>query len=384
MNTFTGIDAPAGNGLPTLRPEVASLPAYVPGVRAEAPNTAALASNESHFDPLPSVLQSVFNAADIMNRYPDAGSLVLRERLAEHLGASVDEVAVGPGSLGVLNQIITAFCQPGDEVIYPWRSFEAYPIVVQLAGATSVPVPLRTDEGHDLEGMLAAVTDRTRVIIICTPNNPTGVPVPHTELASFLGRLRTDILVVIDEAYIEYATAADTADTLALFRRHANVCLLRTFSKAYGLAGLRIGYALATPEVSEGLRKTCLPFSVSALAQQAATTSLDAQDEMRARVRTVTTERDRLLLLLHAAGYDIPDSQANFLWLRCTNETREQLVADFREAGILVRGYARDGIRISLAGKEANDRVLALLTNHALRPRTDTQLSPRTSTSSEL
>ena len=352
-------------GLPCLRPEVASIPAYVPGVRADADGMAALASNESHFRPLPSVMQSVLGAADAMNRYPDASSLLLRERLAEQLDATVDEVTVGPGSLGVLNQIISAYCRPGDEVIFPWRSFEAYPIVVQLAGATSVPVPLRPDEGHDLEAMLAGVTDRTRIIIICTPNNPTGVPVPHTELEEFLVRVRSDILVVIDEAYIEYATAGDTPDTLALCRQHPNVCLLRTFSKAYGLAGLRIGYALASHDVSEGLRKTCLPFAVSALAQQAAIASLDAQSEMRTRVQAVASERERVLPALRAAGYDIPESQANFLWLRCDDETRESLVGDFRSAGILVRGYARDGIRISLADAESNDRVLALLSNHS-------------------
>ena len=365
MNTLSAVAVSPVTGLPSLRPEVASLPAYVPGVRAEAAAMAALASNESHFHPLPPVLQSVLSAANTMNRYPDPSSLVLRGRLAEQLEATVDEVTVGPGSLGVLNQIISAYCRPGDEVIFPWRSFEAYPIVVQLAGAATVPVPLRPDEGHDLEAMLAAVTHRTRVIIICTPNNPTGVPVPHAELKEFLGRVRSDILVVIDEAYIEYATAGDTPDTLALYRQHPNVCLLRTFSKAYGLAGLRIGYALASHDISEGLRKTCLPFAVSALAQQAAIASLNAQSEMRARVQCVVNERERLLPALRSAGYAIPESQANFLWLRCNDETRESLVSDFRTAGILVRGYARDGIRISLADTGANDRVLALLSNRA-------------------
>ncbi|WP_422758535.1 histidinol-phosphate transaminase [Paenarthrobacter sp. C1] len=375
MNTLTDSAAPVGNGLPTLRPEVASLPRYVPGVRAEGPDVAALASNESHFDPLPSVLRGVFSAASTLNRYPDAGSLMLRARLAEHLGATMDEVAVGPGSLGVLNQIISAFCRPGDEVIFPWRSFEAYPLVVQLAGATSVPVPLRDDESHDLNAMLAAVTEQTRVIIICTPNNPTGVPVPHSKIEEFLGLVRSDILVVIDEAYIEFATAADTPDTLALYREHPNVCLLRTFSKAYGLAGLRIGYAVASRDIAEGLRKTALPFSVSALAQEAAIASLDAQDEIRDRVNAVVKERERLLPALRAAGYNIPDSQANFLWLRCDDDAREKLVADFNAAGILVRGYARDGVRISLADAEANQGVLSLLTNQSPKLTADANLA---------
>ncbi|MFK4637182.1 histidinol-phosphate transaminase [Paenarthrobacter histidinolovorans] len=351
--------------LPALRPEVASLPAYVPGVRAQTLDTAALASNESHFNPLPSVRQAVFGAAATMNRYPDAASVALRARLAQHLEATPDEIVVGAGSLGVLSQIMSAYCRPGDEVIFPWRSFEAYPLVVQLAGATSVPVPLRPDESHDLDGILAAITNRTRVIIICTPNNPTGVPVPHAELAKFLESVRSDVLVIIDEAYIEYATAKDTANSLALYRQHPNVCLLRTFSKAYGLAGLRIGYALATPGIAEGLRKAGLPFSVSALAQQAAITSLDARAEMLTRVQAVVCERERILLSLRSAGYDIPDSQANFLWLRCGDETRVPLEERFQSAGILVRGYARDGIRISVADAEANNRVINLLAAQA-------------------
>lgn len=352
---------------PSLRAEVSSLPAYVPGSRAEAAAMAALASNESHFEPLPSVLRTVFDAARTMNRYPDTSSLALRERIAGNLAATVDEVTVGPGSLGVLSQIISAFCRPGDEVIFPWRSFEAYPILVQLAGATSIPVPLRRDEGHDLEAMLDSLTERTRVIIVCTPNNPTGVPVSHGELDEFLGRVRSDILVVIDEAYIEYATAADTPDSLALYRRYPNVCLLRTFSKAYGLAGLRIGYALAGGHLSEGLRKAALPFSVSAMAQQAAIASLDAEGEMRTRVQAVVSEREKLLPALRTAGWDIPASQTNFLWLRCSDESRERLVGAFRDAGILVRGYPGDGVRISLADTEANNRVLAVLANAALR-----------------
>ncbi|WP_458114006.1 histidinol-phosphate transaminase [Arthrobacter sp. R1-13] len=351
---------------PALRSEVSSLPAYVPGVRAEAAAMAALASNESHFEPLPSVLNSVFDAAHALNRYPDTSSFALRERIAGQLAATVDEVTVGPGSLGVLNQIISAFCSPGDEVVFPWRSFEAYPILVQLAAATPIPVPLLPNEGHDLEAMLDAVTERTRVIIVCTPNNPTGVPVSHSELEGFLVRVRSDILVVVDEAYIEYATAADTPDTLALYRRYPNVCLLRTFSKAYGLAGLRIGYALAGSHLSEGLRKTGLPFSVSALAQEAAVASLDAEGEMRTRVQAVVSERERVLQTLGTAGWDLPETQTNFLWMRCNDQIRETLVDAFKAAGILVRGYASDGVRISLADTEANNRVLDVLTSPAL------------------
>ena len=359
---------PRSTGGPSMRPAVSALPAYVPGCRGAGDAMVALASNESHYDPLPSVLREVIGAAERLNRYPDMGSLALRERLADHLSASVDEVAVGPGSVGVLSQIISAFCGLGDEVVFAWRSFEAYPLLVKLAGARAVPVPLRQDEGHDLPGMLAAITERTRVIIVCTPNNPTGVPVSHTELEQFLQGVPPEVLVVIDEAYVEYATAPDSPDSLALYRRHPNVCVLRTFSKAYGLAGLRVGYALAAPHLAEGLRKTAIPFAVSALAQQAAISSLDAEHEMRARAKVVVQERERLTAALRRYGWDVPESEANFLWLRTEDPARERLVEAFAAAGILVRGYPGDGVRISLAAAAANDRVLTVLADETLRP----------------
>ena len=160
---------------------------------------------------------------------------------------------MGPGSVGVLQQIITGLCDAGDEVVFAWRSFEAYPILVELAGARPVRIPLDDAEGHDLDAMAAAVTDRTKVILLCTPNNPTGVPISHDRLEAFLQAVRSDVLVVIDEAYVEYADAGSGPDSLALYRRYPNVCILRTFSKAYGLAGLRVGYAITTAAIAEGL-----------------------------------------------------------------------------------------------------------------------------------
>src|SRR6478752_1770264 len=212
--------------VPTLRGAVTGLPSYVPGRRSAGPDIAAVE---------------------------------LRERLARHLGVTVEEVAVGPGSVGVLQQIITGLCDAGDEVVFAWRSFEAYPILVELAGARPVRVPLDDAEGHDLDAMAAAVTERTKVILLCTPNNPTGVPIGHGRLEAFLQSVRSDVPVVIDEAYVEYADAGSGPESLALYRRYPNVCILRTFSKAYGLAGLRVGYAIATPAIAEGLRRTALP-----------------------------------------------------------------------------------------------------------------------------
>ena len=233
--------------LPTLRGAVAGLPPYVPGRRSAGMDIAALASNESHYEPLPAAAAAVAAAAGTMNRYPDSAAVELRERIARHLGVTAGEVAVGPGSVGVLQQIITGLCDAGDEVIFAWRSFEAYPILVELAGARPVRIPLDGAEGHDLDAMAAAVTARTKVILLCTPNNPTGVPISHERIEAFLRSVRSDILVVIDEAYVEYAEAGSGPDSLALYRQYPNVCILRTFSKAYGLAGLRVGYAVAAP-----------------------------------------------------------------------------------------------------------------------------------------
>lgn len=354
-----------GTALPTLRGAVAGLPAYVPGRRGAGADIAALASNESHYDPLPAAVAAVAEAAGRMNRYPDSAALELRERLARHLGVTAGEVAVGPGSVGVLQQIITGLCDAGDEVVFAWRSFEAYPILVELAGARPVRIPLDDAEGHDLDAMAAAVTDRTKVILLCTPNNPTGVPISHERVEAFLQSVPSSVLVVIDEAYVEYADAGSGPDSLALYRRYPNVCILRTFSKAYGLAGLRVGYAIATPAIAEGLRRTALPFAVSALAQKAALASLDAGEEMAARVSLVRQERARMATALEAQGWKLQPSQGNFLWIRADEDLRGRLVEAFDAAGILVRAYQGDGVRITVADPASNDRVLKLLAAHA-------------------
>jgi histidinol-phosphate aminotransferase len=322
---------------------------------------AALASNESHYEPLPAAITAVAAAAGAMNRYPDSAAVELRERLASHLGVTAGEVAVGPGSVGVLQQIITGLCDAGDEVIFAWRSFEAYPILVELAGARPVRIPLDDAEGHDLDAMAAAVTARTKVILLCTPNNPTGVPITHERIEAFLQSVRSDILVVIDEAYVEYAEAGSGPDSLALYREYPNVCILRTFSKAYGLAGLRVGYAVAAPDIAEGVRRTAIPFAVTALAQKAAVASLDAADQMQARVAAVKEERSRLAARLEAQGWKLQPSQGNFLWIRADDDLAARLVAAFDQEGILVRAYPGDGIRITVADPASNDRVLQVL-----------------------
>ena len=347
---------------PTLRAAVASLPAYVAGRSAATELTAALASNESHFAPLPSVTTAIAAEADRVHRYPDMGSADVREAIAGHHGVSADEVATGPGSSGVLQQVITAVCDAGDEVVFAWRSFEAYPILVTLAGAQPVPVPLLDTEHHDLPAMAAAVTDRTRLVLLCSPNNPTGVSISAAALEEFLRAVPPHVLVVLDEAYIEFQRGPGV-DSLGFYRRYPNLCILRTFSKAYGLAGLRIGYAIARPELADGLRRTAIPFGVNRMAQAAAAASLAAGDEIQARTEAVAQERARVIAALRGCGWDVPDSQANFYWLRASDGLRGELLDALAGADILARGYAGDGVRVTLADRETNDRVLAVLSD---------------------
>ncbi|KNX39058.1 histidinol-phosphate transaminase [Luteipulveratus halotolerans] len=343
-----------------LRTTLAGVPAYKAGKPA-APRTDVttykISSNENPYPPLPSVLKVVQDAATSINRYPDMAVSGLTHRLAETLDVPVEHLATGTGSVGVLGQLLQITCEPGDEVVYAWRSFEAYPIVVALAGATSVQVPLTADARHDLDAMADAITDKTRLVIVCTPNNPTGPAVHADELDAFLAKVPSDVLVVIDEAYLEFGRDDAAPVALDLYRAHANVAVLRTFSKAYGLAGLRVGYCVAQAPVAEALRKAAVPFGVNALAQEAAIASLDAYDELAERVDALVAERVRVLAALREQGWPVPDSEANFVWLPLGDDT-----VAFAEAadaaGLVVRPFAGEGCRCTIAETEANDRLI--------------------------
>ncbi|MEO7071258.1 MAG: histidinol-phosphate transaminase [Nostocoides sp.] len=343
-----------------LRAALARVPAYKAG-RPAAPRTDLTAykisSNENPYPPLPSVLDVVREAATEMNRYPDMAVTDLTDRLAQALDVAPERIATGTGSVGVLGQIIAATCDAGDQVIHAWRSFEAYPIVVALAGAESVMVGLDDRQRHRLDAMYAAITDRTKVVIVCTPNNPTGPGVTHAELARFVERVPEHVLVVIDEAYVEFVTMDDAPDAIAIQRSHPNVVVLRTFSKAYGLAGLRIGYAVGSPDVVEALRKTAVPFGVSTIAQRAAIASLDAFGELEVRVKDLVAERERVLAELREQGWGIPDSQANFVWFPIGDQALA-FAAACADAGLSVRPFDGDGVRVTIAETEANDRLL--------------------------
>ncbi len=347
-----------------LRPAVAGLPAYVAGRSAPAgPDlvTYKLSSNENPFPPLPGVLEAVARASASMNRYPDIANGLASTALAEHLGVEVERLALGTGSVGVLYHLLQAVCGPGDEVVHAWRSFEAYPIAVQLTGARWVGVPLAAGAEHDLDAMLTAVGPATRAVLLCSPNNPTGPALRHDEVAAFLDAVPDDVLVVVDEAYVEFVTEPSAVRGLEVAHGRDNVVVLRTFSKAYGLAGFRVGYCVAEPRLAQAVRSVALPFGVSLPAQAAVVASLEHEAELRSRVAELVERRDALAAGLRERGLDVPDAQGNFVWLPSGPRTTE-VAATFADAGLVVRPYASgrpgDGVRITVGETEANARVL--------------------------
>lgn len=349
-----------GTAVPRTRPDLAALPAYVPG--KSKPGIIKLASNETTQVPLPSVLGAIADAAQGLNRYPDNGAVALREALAAKLGVAVGNVAVGCGSVSLCEQLMQATCADGDEVLFAWRSFEAYPLLARIVGATPVQVALSSEHVHDLDAMVAAISDRTRLIFVCNPNNPTGTVVSKAELERFLAAVPAHVVVVLDEAYFEYLrpdgfAAGDVPDGVELGRTRPNVVVLRTFSKAYGLAGLRVGYAVGDPTLMATLGKVYVPFSVNSLAQAAAIASLAAQEELLARTDDVVSERVRVAEALRDVGYIAPPSQANFVWLPL-GALAVPFAQDCADAGVLIRPFAGEGVRVTIGAPSENDAFL--------------------------
>lgn len=347
------------------RADLDALPAYVPGrsvadlVRelgiAEA---IKLASNEVPFGPLPGVAEAVTAAVTSSHRYPDMGVVELRDKLARRHGVNADRLVTGCGSVALAEHLIKASCLPGDEVVYAWRSFEAYPIIAAGVGATSVRVPNTAGHAHDLSAMAAAITDRTRVAIVCNPNNPTGTAVHQAELDRFLDDVPSDVLVVLDEAYREFVTDEQVPDGLATYGDRPNVVVLRTLSKAWGMAGLRVGFLVAQPEVAAAIRKVVTPFSTSLVAQAAALAALDAEDEVRRRCAIVVAERDRVTEALRKLSVDVPASQSNFVWLPL-GDRAAAFGAACESRGVIVRTFQPDGVRVTIGTPEENDAFLA-------------------------
>ncbi|MEV4455196.1 histidinol-phosphate transaminase [Microbispora sp. NPDC004025] len=345
--------------MPRFRSILDTMPAYKPGKAVVSPDGRSykLSSNESPFGPLPSVVEAIARAATEIHRYPDPGAVRLTETVAERFGVPYDHVALGAGSVAVAQQILEAVGEPGADVVYAWRSFEAYPLLVGLSGANAVEVPLR-DETHDLDAMAEAITPETRLVFVCNPNNPTGTVNRTEELVRFLDRVPENVTVVLDEAYREYVRDVDVPDGLTLYRDRPNVAVLRTFSKAYGLAGLRVGYLIGHEPVAAAVRKTLLPFAVNHLAQAAAIASLQAEDELQERVDNVVKERARVRETLLSQGWTVPPTEANFVWLRLGERTME-FAGACAAVGVAVRPFEGEGARISIGDPEANDVFLA-------------------------
>jgi histidinol-phosphate aminotransferase len=307
-----------------------------------------------------------------VNRYPDPVSSRLRAALGGFLGVPEEDIVTGGGSLGALNQLLAAFAghrEDGtqDEVVYAWRSFEAYPISVGLAGAKSIQVPVQADGRHDLDAMASAVTDNTRIVLLCTPNNPTGPALRTDEVERFIAGVPPHVVVVIDEAYQEFVRDPEAVDGLEMYRKHANVVVLRTFSKAHGLAGLRVGYSISQPGITQYLRVAAVPFAVSSLAEAAAIASLAHFDQVVGRVQTLVDERDRVTAGLQALGWDVPDAQGNFVWLALGDATQD-FAAQAQAKGLSVRAFGAEGVRVSIGEPEANTRFLELCRTYTKVP----------------
>lgn len=337
-----------------IRPEVDALPRYRPG--RSLPGAAKLSSNENPFGPSAPVREAAAAELPGLNRYPDFGASDLTEAIASHLGVADDQVCMGTGSSAVLLAALSVVCVPGSEVVFPWRSFESYPIAAPSVGAACVPVPLTPSWELDLPALSAAVGPATAAVLLCTPNNPTGPALTLEQVRSFVAGVPAEVLVIVDEAYIELATAPGVSSAVALIAEHPNVLVLRTFSKVYALAGLRVGYGIGHADLVSAVRAVSIPFGVSSVAQAAALAALSDQDAVRHSVAATVAERTRVIAALRALGYDVPDSQSNFYWIPAA-QSGPNFVEACAASGLVVRPFP-EGVRISIGTREDDDRVI--------------------------
>lgn len=356
------------------RPVLDRLPKYAAGkppAPIEGLTSYKLSSNENPLPPIPAVLDAIREQTGIF-RYPDPLSTNLRNALAEKLEVPAADIVTGAGSLGALTQILNTYAGQNDdgtmdEVVYAWRSFEAYPIVVGTAGARAVEVPVLADGRHDLDAMAAAVNERTTVVLLCTPNNPTGPILRTEEVERFIESIPQNVLVVIDEAYTEFIRDDAAVNGIEMYRKYPNVAVLRTFSKAHGLANLRVGYSISRPQITEHLRVIATPFAVSTLAEQAAIASLTHEADVAARVESLVQERERVAAGLREFGWELPETQSNFVWLALGEHAVDFATYAGRHA-LSVRAFAGEGVRVSIGEVEANDRLLEICRNYPNKP----------------
>jgi histidinol-phosphate aminotransferase len=322
-----------------------------------------LASNETPWGPAKPVLDAIAESAGSLNRYPDPGGTFLRKRLAERHDTSPERIVLGNGSCDILLGAAQAMLEPGAEIVYAWPSFSMYPHLAALTGARAISVPLRDDETHDLDAMLRAITAATRIVLVCNPNNPTGTALPLAEISDFIAQVPRHVAVIVDEAYVEFNLLQDPDDSLDLVKRHNNVVLLRTFSKVYGLCGLRVGYGLGPETFRDAVDRIRQPFSVNALAQAAAAEALRHQDEVARRVERTAIERVHMESELDSRGLIVTPSQANFSWVAVDDE--ERVLQGLEQRGVIVRGGGALGdpghLRVTYGTRAENQRFLDAL-----------------------
>jgi len=349
-----------------IRPAVAGLPPYRPGKAAEQAeaehgirDAVKLASNENPYQPIPEVVQAMQDAATGVNRYADHRATALRVAIGEWIGVGEDQVAIGCGSVGLLQQLFLTYVDAGDQVVSPWRSFEAYPIFAQLMGAGFVEVPLVAHR-FDLEAVADAVTPTTKLVLLATPNNPTGTAVSTAELHAFVTAVPADVMVVVDEAYREFLDPSFGDPVRDLVPEFANVVVTRTLSKAFGLAGVRTGYLVGHPDVVTEVDKTLVPFAVNAVAQAGALAAVRNAEAYEPAIDRLVAERDRVVSALTDAGWTLPDSQANFVYLELGERTLDVCV-ELERHGVVARPFADEGLRVTIGTPEENDKFLVAL-----------------------
>lgn len=347
---------------PRIRADIEAIPAYKAGQPPRiAPGVTSykLSSNENHFPPLPGVLDAVTAEIEEIHRYPDFASRALIAALAERFNVPEEHLSVGTGSVALVQQLMQITTLPGDSVVFGWRAFESYPIMTGIQGATARKIPLDSNDRHDLPAMLEAIDSTTRIVYVCNPNNPTSTAVHEPSLRTFIESVPPDVVVVLDEAYREFVDPGAIPDGLDFYRTHPNVAVLRTFSKAYGLAGLRVGFCIAQDEITTAMRKVQLPFGVSSVAQAAAVAALNHEPDMMERVVMIREERARIDSGLRAIGLNPAESEANFLWLRL-GENAMDFAEACEVAGLAVRPFPGEGVRITIGEPLANSRLLEI------------------------
>jgi histidinol-phosphate aminotransferase len=356
----------------TFAQKLARLPHYEPGTSlddaraaAETADAIKLASNESPAPPHPAVVEAIARAAADANRYPDPEARLLRSRIADRYDTDPARIAVSNGSCEILLAAAEALCEEGAEVVYAWPSFSIYPHMTALSGARDVRVPLADGDVHDLDAIAEEITAATQIALVCNPNNPTGTYLPAGRISGFLERVPSHVTVIVDQAYVEYQADEDPDTTLGLLAQHPNLVLLRTFSKCYGLAGLRVGYALCTPQFRAAVDAVRQPFSVNAIAQAAAAEAILHQDDVADRVERNVVERVFVEEGIRELGLETPDSQANFSWVDLGEREEADVIDSLTRVGVAVRPGTPLGdpghFRVTYGTRRENERFLAAL-----------------------